>query len=86
MQLLQAGVDLTTIQSVLGHAFVTTTHLYVEADLEMKQRALEKCDNPETPAVRYQPPDELLDFLAGLCGASSNQSTMTRGGCGRGST
>jgi len=67
MHLLQSGVDLTTIQSWLGHASPNTTHHYVEADLEMKRRALEKCVVPESPHVRYQPPDEVLAFLTTLC-------------------
>jgi site-specific recombinase XerD len=66
MHLLQSGVDLTTIQSWLGHASPNTTHHYVEADLEMKRRALEKCVVPDTPHVRYQPPDEVLAFLTTL--------------------
>ena len=69
MHLLQSGVDLTTIQSWLGHASATTTHHYADADLEMKQRALNQCNDPETPLVRYQPTDELLAFLATICGA-----------------
>lgn len=69
MNLLQSGVDLTTIQSWLGHASVNTTHHYVEADLEMKRRALEKCVVPDTPHVRYQPPDEVLALLTSLCRA-----------------
>lgn len=67
MHLLQSGVDLTTIQSWLGHASPNTTHHYVEADLEMKRCALEKCVVPDTPHVRYQPPDEVLAFLTTLC-------------------
>ena len=67
MHLLQSGVDLTTIQSWLGHASSNTTHHYVEADLEMKRRALDKCVVPDTPHVRYQPPDEVLAFLTTLC-------------------
>ena len=55
MHLLQAGVDLTTIQSWLGHASVNTTHHYVEADLEMKRRAL-----------AHQPTDALLALLESL--------------------
>jgi len=69
MALLQSGVDLTTIQSWLGHASVNTTHHYVEADLEMKHRALDRCNEPQTPIAVYQPTDELLAFLATLCGA-----------------
>jgi integrase/recombinase XerD len=71
MHLLQSGVDLTTIQSWLGHASPNTTHHYVEADLEIKRRALEKCVVPNTPHVRNQPPDEVLALLTSLCRADS---------------
>ena len=66
MHLLQSGVDLVTIQSVLGHASVNTTHQYVEADLEMKRRALEKCATVETNPAPYQPTDEVLALLESL--------------------
>jgi len=63
MHMLQAGVDLTTIQSWLGHVTVNTTHQYVEADLEMKRRAIEMCAVPETPVSLYVPVDDVLEFL-----------------------
>jgi len=66
MHMLQAGVDLTTIKSWLGHATVNTTHLYVEADTEMKRRAIEKCLAPETPVSLYVPPDDVLALLENL--------------------
>jgi len=66
MQLLQSGVELSTIQSWLGHASINTTHQYVEADLEMKRRALEKCNNPEETSSPYQPTDEVLALLESL--------------------
>ncbi|OGX13362.1 MAG: hypothetical protein A2351_08810 [Omnitrophica bacterium RIFOXYB12_FULL_50_7] len=43
MHLLQAGVDLTVIKSWLGHVSLSTTHIYVEIDLEMKRKALSLC-------------------------------------------
>jgi site-specific recombinase XerD len=63
MHLLQAGVDLTTIRSWLGHVSVATTHHYIEADVEMKRRALARCDTPEAKPMRYHPSDELLALL-----------------------
>jgi site-specific recombinase XerD len=66
MGLLQSGVDPTTIQSWLGHASLNTTHQYMEANLDMKRRALEKCDTPETTPAPYQPTDEVLAFLESL--------------------
>jgi integrase/recombinase XerD len=66
MHLLQAGVDLTVIALWLGHESPTTTHMYVEADLKMKQQALEKIPPAHPGAGRYRPPDKLLAFLEGL--------------------
>ena len=42
MHLLQSGVALVTIKDVLGHADIKSTQVYVEADLEMKRKALER--------------------------------------------
>src|SRR3546814_11390413 len=42
MHLLQSGVDITVIALWLGHADTATTHLYVEADLPMKERSEER--------------------------------------------
>lgn len=66
MHLLQSGVDLTTIQAWLGHASVLTTHHYIEADVEMKRRALAACDHPQAEPSRYQPPDDVLALLESL--------------------
>lgn len=43
MHLLQSGVDLFVIQSWLGHINLSTTHGYIEIDLEMKRKALSAC-------------------------------------------
>ena len=43
MHLLQSGVDLNVIKSWLGHVDVSTTHGYIEIDLEMKRKALNQC-------------------------------------------
>ncbi len=51
----------------LGHESLETTHVYVEADLATKERALNKLAPvpPGTPA-RYLPDDKLLAVLATL--------------------
>jgi site-specific recombinase XerD len=66
MHLLQSGVDITVIALWLGHENPATTHLYVEADLAMKERALRKLQEPRTRNCRYRPRDKLLQFLESL--------------------
>ena len=48
MHLLQAGVDLATIQTWLGHVDISTTHDYIEIDMEMKRKALSMCSPMST--------------------------------------
>jgi len=66
MHLLQSGVDPAVIALWLGHESIETTHMYLEADLAIKQRALGKL--APTPEARrtYKPPDSLLAFLQAL--------------------
>ena len=66
MHMLQAGVDITVIALWLGHESPSTTHLYVEADLAMKERALQAVQPPHLKQTRYQPTDRLLAFLQAL--------------------
>jgi site-specific recombinase XerD len=66
MHLLQAGVDITVIALWLGHESPGTTHMHVEADLAMKERALRSLQAPKTAAVRYRPSDSVLKFLQSL--------------------
>lgn len=66
MHLLQSGVDITLVALWLGHESPATTHIYVEADLKMKEAALKVIQPPAIKQVRYQPPDRLLHFLQGL--------------------
>ena len=44
MHLLKAGVDINTIRAWLGHVSLSTTNIYAEIDLEMKAKALAKCE------------------------------------------
>jgi integrase/recombinase XerD len=66
MHLLQAGVDLSVIALWLGHESPETTHLYIEADLAMKERALAKLQAPPSTALRFRASDRLLVFLDSL--------------------
>lgn len=66
MHLLQSGVDIAVIALWLGHESTTTTHMYIEADLSMKERALERLQPPQTGIPRYRPPDALMRFLQAL--------------------
>jgi len=66
MALLQSGVDITVIALWLGHESIATTHMYVEADLTMKENALSKMQEPDQKAKRYKAPDKLLQFLKEL--------------------
>ncbi|MGO9402637.1 MAG: tyrosine-type recombinase/integrase, partial [Terriglobales bacterium] len=66
MHLLQSGVDITVVALWLGHESPATTHLYIEADLKMKEAALKAVQPPVTKQVRYQAPDRMLRFLQGL--------------------
>ena len=66
MNLLAAGVDTSTIALWLGHEQERTTHIYLHADLELKQRTLDRITPPEGRPGRYRAPDSLLAFLEGL--------------------
>ena len=50
----------------LGHESPSTTHMYVEADIAMKERALARLKSPESKSARYRPPKALMQFLQAL--------------------
>jgi integrase/recombinase XerD len=64
--LLQSGVHINVIALWLGHESIETTHIYVEADLATKQRALNKLEPLGANARRFKPKDEVLAFLSTL--------------------
>ncbi|MGH9765400.1 MAG: tyrosine-type recombinase/integrase, partial [Blastocatellia bacterium] len=66
MHLLQSGVDITVIALWLGHESIETTHTYIEADLAMKEKALEKTTPHASRNMRFKPSDSLLRFLEAL--------------------
>ena len=66
MELLHHGVDQTVIALWLGHEQIETTQIYLHADLEIKERALDKTAPIETKPGRFRPTDKLLAFLEAL--------------------
>jgi integrase len=66
MRMLASGIDITTIAIWLGHESPGSTRHYLHADLELKQRALDRTAPPRTRAGRYTPTDKTLAFLESL--------------------
>lgn len=66
MHLLESGVDITVISLWLGHESIETTHMYLEADMKMKERALNLLQPPTTTPARYKANDRLRRFLDSL--------------------
>jgi len=66
MDLLQEGVDRSVIALWLGHESIETTQMYLDADLELKQRVLDRTTPPTGRPGRYRPDDKLLAFLKEL--------------------
>jgi site-specific recombinase XerD len=66
LHMLQAGVRLEVIALWLGHEKLDTAHHYLEADLSMKEKALQSLDLPKTKSLRFRPTDQLLHFLDSL--------------------
>jgi integrase/recombinase XerD len=65
--LLRAGVDINTIRAWLGHVCLTTTNVYAEVDLEMKAKALMKCEIKDgTPKKPWCKNPGLMEFLRNL--------------------
>jgi len=66
MHLLQSGNDISVVKHWLGHADVNTTHGYVEIDMNMKRKALESCEPPQTKtakALRQWSKPSILQWL-----------------------
>ncbi len=66
MDLLHEGCEQCVIALWLGHESIETTQVYLDADLEMKQRILDKTTPPNGKPGRYRPEDKLLAFLKSL--------------------
>lgn len=68
MHLLQSSNNVVYVQRILGHVDISTTQIYVTADLEMKRRALEKAAglSPSLELPSWQMNKGLLDWLRAL--------------------
>lgn len=66
MQLLHAGIDHAMIALWLGHESVETTHIYLEADLSLKEKLLESFAPLKVHRGRYVADDRLLGFLRAI--------------------
>ncbi len=65
MHLLQSGVDTASIALWLGHESMATIHHYIEADLSLKLKTLDKLPSL-TPKGLYKPSDQTMAFLRSL--------------------
>ena len=66
MRLLLAGNDITVIALWLGHEQISTTNIYLHADMTHKQQAIDRTKPIAAKAGRYRPSDTLLAFLEAL--------------------
>jgi integrase/recombinase XerD len=66
MNLLQAGNDIAVIALWLGHEQVSTSSIYLHADMTLKERAIARTQPPNATPGRYRAPDSLLAFLEAL--------------------
>lgn len=67
VHLLRAGVDINTIRAWLGHVSIDTTNIYAEVDLEMKAKALGRCEIVAEKRTRpWRSDTTLMAFLKAL--------------------
>jgi integrase/recombinase XerD len=66
MRLLHAGNDIAVIALWLGHQNPRSTRVDLHADLELKQRALDRTAPQGTKRGRYKPGDRLIAYLEAL--------------------
>ena len=61
-------MDINTIRAWLGHVSIDTTTIYAEIDLEMKAKALAKCEftDANKPKRRWRDDPGLMTFLRAL--------------------
>ena len=66
MHLLRSGNDVNMVSYWLGHVAINTTHIYLEIDMAMKRKMLEKTDAPTiNKKLAWNKPD-VLQWLSAL--------------------
>ncbi|RLM20431.1 integrase [Brenneria alni] len=63
MDLLHAGVETSVIALWLGHESIETTHIYLDADLALKEKILAKTIPFDSKPGKFRPDDRLMAFL-----------------------
>ncbi len=70
MHLYRNGVSLQLLAEYMGHASVVSTQIYAYADVEMKRKALEKCQRKVVNVCEglpeWQMDEEMIKKLYGL--------------------
>ena len=61
-------MDINTVRAWLGHVSIDTTNVYAEIDLEMKAKALAKCEinSPKKTVMPWRKDASLMAFLNSL--------------------
>ena len=83
LHLLQAGVELNVIRSWLGHVSITTMSQYIEIDMAMKRKAIERCPPPvpvQDGESRWHASKDIVQWLEDLRVAESYVQPDTRPG------
>lgn len=66
MNMLQAGLDISSVAIYLGHESIETTHKYVVSDVEMKRKAFAKVHEVDSIGKRYKASKGILEFLGSI--------------------
>ena len=66
MELLRQRVPITVIALWLGHQSVESTMKYLHADPKIKENAMEQTRPIDVPPGRYQPTEQLINYLESL--------------------
>lgn len=66
MSLLASGVDRSVIALWLGHESVETTQIYIDANLALKEKVVDKAMPTNIRKGRFRAGDRLMNFLQGL--------------------